>query len=356
MAKRTSVADPIYSPQELFSLLTTCVKARLPVLVIGKPGQGKSDIITSVAHSMDADLLVSHPVVDEPIDYKGMPSVWREKGVTKAAFTPYGDLEKLITAKKLTIHFADDLGQAPDAVKAAYMQLMLNRAINNHKVSDNVIFIAASNRKEDKAAVRSFLEPLKDRFVTIAELENNMKDWCEWMLAQANDGIISKDTAFKLISYVRYVPQVLDEFKASSDFSRTPTPRSIWFIAKMIEAGMPKELELRAFSGAIGKHRGQEFTGFLRIWENLPDPDKVLKSPDNAKIPEDAGTKYALCGALAARSNKNTIENIIKYANRLPDEFSVLLVRDSISQDKTELCNNKAFAQWAVEHQDVLVG
>lgn len=349
-----TVADPIYSPKELFELGITMAKANLPMLVVGKPGQGKSDIIASVAVALKADLFISHPVVDEPIDYKGMPSIYRDDGgKMRAEFLPYGQLMNLIEATGPTIHFADDLGQAPDAVKAAYMQLLLNRAINGHKVADSVVFFAASNRKEDKASVRSFLEPLKDRFVTIAQLENSMKDWCEWMLIQAQNKLVSEDTALKLVSYIRYRPEVLDEFEPTSDFSRTPTPRSIWGIARMMEAGMPKHLQLRAFSGAIGKHRGTELTSFLRIWETLPDPDQILTDPKKAMIPDDAGTKWALCGALAARASKNNIERIIEYADRLPTEFSVLLVKDSITKDNS-LCKNKAFTKWAVDKQDVL--
>ena len=80
----------------------------------------------------------------------------------------------------------------------------------------------------------------------------------------------------------------------------------------------------------------------------------LLMDPKKADVPNDAGTKYALCGALAARSSKNSIERIIEYADRLEGEFSVLLVRDSIAKDQN-LTKNNAFLKWAQNHQDVLV-
>ncbi len=39
----------------------------------------------------------------------------------------------------------DDLGQAPPAVQAAAMQLLLARRVNGHAVSDHVTFLAATN-------------------------------------------------------------------------------------------------------------------------------------------------------------------------------------------------------------------
>ncbi|NIP22341.1 MAG: ATP-binding protein, partial [Phycisphaerae bacterium] len=147
-------ADPIYTPSQLHDALVPLVKARLPVLVTGQPGQGKTDIIKQVADELGYDLLITHPVVDESIDYKGFPFPYTdEKGKPKAAFIPFGDMQKLLTAKKPLVHFADDAGHAPKAVQAAYMQWILNRAINENKMSDMVTFVAATNRKEDKAGV-----------------------------------------------------------------------------------------------------------------------------------------------------------------------------------------------------------
>ena len=84
----------------------------------------------------------------------------------QAEFLPFGDLRALIQADKDTVFFLDDLGQAPPTVQAAAMQLILARRINGHHVSDSVTFIAATNRKQDKAGVSGILEPVKSRFAT----------------------------------------------------------------------------------------------------------------------------------------------------------------------------------------------
>jgi hypothetical protein len=123
----------------------------------------------------------------------------------------------------------------------------------------------------------------------------------------------------------------------------------------MLLAGLPEHLQLRTFAAAIGTERAMEFISFLRIYQNLPDPDEVLKDPAAAPIPSEPGYLYALCGALSHRANKNNIENLIAYADRLTEEFSVLLVKDAVDRDWKGLCENDVFTKWVTTHQDVLV-
>jgi hypothetical protein len=172
-------------------------------------------------------------------------------------------------------------------------------------------------------------------------------DWVGWA--------IQADMPFELISYVRYRPEILADFKPTSDFTRTATPRALEGVGKMMKAGIPSHLQRRAFSGAIGKERASEFVGFLGIYKDLPDPMDVILNPKTAPLPKDAAATYALCGALSARATDQTIEAIIEYSNRLKDEFSVLLVRDSIMRDRDGLCKNKNFITWVHKHQDVLI-
>jgi MoxR-like ATPase len=165
-------------PSELSALLQKTIHARLPILIKGAPGIGKTDIVKQACTRTDTRLIVSHPVVSDPVDYKGFPFVIDNE----AHFLPFGDLNQLITAKHPTVYFMDDLGQAPATVQAAAMQLILERRINGHRVSDLVTFLAATNRKTDRAGVTGILEPVKSRFAAIIELEPDMDDWVWWVI------------------------------------------------------------------------------------------------------------------------------------------------------------------------------
>lgn len=183
-------------PSELKETLITLINSRLPALVVGAPGIGKSDIVTHAATDAGNDVIISHPVVSDPTDYKGLPHATHDG--TTAEFLPYGELNHLIHAEKPTVFFLDDLGQAPPSVQAACMQLLLARRINGHMVSNHVTFLAATNRRQDRAAVTGILEPVKSRFATILNLEPDLNDWSKWA--------INAQMPPELIAFVRYRP------------------------------------------------------------------------------------------------------------------------------------------------------
>lgn len=332
-------------PSQLFTFLEKTIPLKLPVLIKGAPGIGKTDIIHQVCQKLGANLIVEHPVVSDPTDYKGLPFVMGDQK-DHAEFLPFGSLKKLITAKDLTVYFLDDLGQATPAVQAACMQLILARRVNGHHVSPQVCFIAATNRHTDRAGVSGLLEPVKSRFVSIIELETDLEDWVDWAL---KNGIETP-----LISFVRFRPNLLHDFKPTNELKNSPCPRTIHNIDRLMKAGLPHELEYEVFSGAAGEGFAAEFIGFLKIFRNLPNPDAIIMNPNSAEIPEDPATLYAICGALAEKASKQTIGNIVKYANRLPAEFSVLLIRDSARKDKT-IVNSRPFIEWANKNKNILI-
>jgi len=268
-------------PSELSAFLSTTLNAQLPVLIKGAPGVGKTDVIKQACDKANNKLIISHPVVSDPVDYKGFPYVIDNQ----AHFLPFGDLNQLIQATASTVYFMDDLGQAPAAVQAAAMQLILGRHINGHRVSDYVTFLAATNRKTDRAGVSGILEPVKSRFAAIVELEPDVDDWVKWA--------IKSRLPPELIAFVRFRPNLLHDFKPSTDLNNSPCPRTVHNVARLMHAGISPELQYEAFTGAAGEGFATELVGFMRVYQTLPDPDAILIDPDRADVPEDPATLFA---------------------------------------------------------------
>lgn len=326
-------------PAELSSLLSKTIPAGLPVLIKGAPGCGKTDIVTEAADDSGANIVLMHPVVSDPTDFKGLPAIVKDK----AEFLPYGELTQLMEAKTTTVAFLDDLGQAPAVVQAAAMQLILARKINGHKISDKVVFVAATNRREDKAGVTSILEPVKSRFATIVELTPNLDDWCGWAL--------DHNVAPELVAFVRFRPELFNSPGAiTNDIVNRPSPRTITNLGKLYAAGLDG---LEVLSGATGQGFATEFIGFVRVWQNLPSIDAILLAPEKAPVPEEPAALYAVSVALATRMTADNAGRVIRYADRLPDEFGVLCIRDAM-RVCPKAANNKEMIKWAVSHQDVL--
>jgi hypothetical protein len=225
------------------------------------------------------------------------------------------------------------------------MQLILGRRINGYQVSEQVTFIAATNRKQDKAGVSGILEPVKSRFATIVELEPDVDDWVQWASAH--------NLPPELIAFIRFRPQLLFDFAPSVDITNSPCPRTVHNVAKLMALGMPEHLEFEAYAGAAGQGFAAELMGFLKIFRQLPDPGLILLNPQESYVPTDPAILYAVCAALSRRAEPSNMDALVAYANRLPDEFSVLLITDS-QKHNPAIVNTRAYAQWTARHHAVM--
>lgn len=221
--------------KEMKVLLAKTIESKIPVLIAGSPGIGKTEIIESSCLMADADMLPVFAAMSDPTEPKGFAS----KAGDFAEFLPYGFLRKLHDAKKTLVCFLDDFGQASPSVQASFMQLLGARVDGNGKrISDHVVFIAATNRREDKAGVSGLLEPVKSRFSTIINLEVDVDAWIEWALSQ--------NVPIELIAFIKYRPEMLHQFKPSNDMVNTPSPRTVYRLGTLMELGLPPELDRKS--------------------------------------------------------------------------------------------------------------
>ncbi|KVK79020.1 ATP-binding protein [Burkholderia sp. MSMB1498] len=323
------------SPARLTELLAIYIPKRLPVLITGRPGIGKSDIVEDATAAAEHDLLISHPVVEDPTDSKGLPLPSSDG--KHARFLPFGDLERALSATRPLVWFFDDLGQASPAVQAAKMQLLLARRIGEHQLPDCVTFVAATNRRSDNAGVTGILDPLISRFAAVVELEPNVNDWTTWAVHQ--------NVPPELIAFLRFRPDLLWEARSGRDIVASASPRKWGFLAKTMSA-VPADLLPDAINATVGEGAGAELISFLSIYRALPSVDAILLDPNRGEIPDEPSILYAVTAALAHQASDGNFERVLRYAERLVDagqrEFTALLVRDAMAR-QPELQDHHAF-------------
>ena len=332
---------------ELKTYMPKLIAGNDPVVLVAGPGVGKTEVILSAAKEMGYKAKLFHPAVSDPTDFKGQPYAYLEDGKAKARHLPYEDLDCLIQAEEPTVAFFDDMGQATPATQAALMQPFQQREVSGHKISDKVKFIGATNRAEDKAGVASMIEPLKGR-ATLINVETHPDDWCAWAYEQ-------EDMPPEIPAFIRFRPELLNNFKPSRDMNNTPTPRNWSRVANKLRNKLDS---FELIAGDIGEEATGQFKSFVKIMNDLPDVDDVINNPHTAKVPDkkEPSVMYALMGALSYKSRPGTIEGITEYLSRVPAEFSVMCMQDCIAKNKTNSTfrNHKAVTKWCIEHQDVM--
>ena len=322
---------------KVIDTLKVCIAAKQPVFLWGPPGVGKSDVVAQIAKELGYKLIDIRAVLLDPVDLRGLPRIENGESVwSTPAFLPKGKGKYLV--------FLDELNAAPPLVQAACYQLVLDRKIGEYELPKDAVVVAAGNREGDRAVTSRMPSPLANRFVHL-DFDVDVDDWIRWGLS---NGVRTEVLAFQ-----RFRPALLHQFDPQKNEKAFPTPRSVTFLSRLMDASNG-DIDYDLAKGVVGEGYASEFIGFIKIFKNLPDPDMVLMAPSKAVVPTDPATLYAICGAVATKASDQNMKNVVEYANRLPVEFSVLLIRDCITRDDS-LLKTRAFVEWASKHSDVLV-
>lgn len=339
-------------PQAMQTLITMA-KIHQPVLMVGPPGIGKTDIARQAAATLGWKLFIDHPAISAPEDYKGF--AFFQEG--RADFFPLGQMREIIECKEPAIWMIDDLGQAPIAVQNGIMQFVhpRNRSLGAHVIPDHVSIIAATNRIKDQAGVVGMTTPLKGRFVTIVEVMPDIKAWKAWAIQADIDPLV--------IAYLDYKPEHLHKFKANKDFDQSPTPRQWEHVHNIISTNPPKEIKYDLIEGAVGTEAATNFVSFQDVLLSLPDLDDIERGVvKRADRPKDNMGHYAIVGALAARGrSRNALRNVCDYLGKFPAEYRVLWSemwwqrnKPKDEADATAIGNSKEWVEWVTKNKNVL--
>lgn len=329
------------TPSQVVSALQTLIAIRQPVFLWGAPGVGKSQVVSQIAEREGYALRDIRAVLLDPVDLRGLPRL-TDQGT--AVWCPPAFLPGPSDPPR-GIVFLDELNAAPPLVQAACYQLILDRAIGEYRLPEGWAIVAAGNREKDKAVSYRMPSALANRMVHL-EFETSLDDWLAW--AQRS-GIRPEVCAF-----LRFRPKLLHDFDPQRPEKAFASPRSWEFVSRILDAGPDTAVEYELLQGTVGAGGAAEFMGFLSVWRELPTVDSILDAPDAAAVPEEPAALYAMCEALSLRAGTETMDALIAYAERLPSEFGVLLMRDAVCQN-TAVVHTPAFARWARKNADVLL-
>jgi len=332
---------------ELYNVLPIAIKNNMNILLKGAPGVGKSDVISDIViNKMGFELMIQHPIVSNPVDFKGLPVSGVVNNELTAEFIPYGDLQKMMTAQKDLVVFFDDLGQAPQSVQASVMQIILAREINGKKISDKVRFIAATNDKTDNAGVSGLITPLLSRFAGIFKIEIDGDSWINWA--------INNNMPHELIAYIKAKPSMLSTFDSKNkNIENFACPRTIANLGRWINNGV---INHEVWSGSVGESFATEFMAFYKICTSIAKlPTEIINNPSGADIPSKPDVLYFVLTALANKSkDEKTFNSIVTYLKRLPKEYEAFAVKLIVTKNP-KMKETSIYINWHVQNQDVVV-
>jgi hypothetical protein len=327
------------------TLLKDTIKALKPsnrtIAIEGAPGGGKTTLVHEVAQELGIGFIEKHMPTMLVEDF-GVPDM-ATQGESFAYKLPdwYPAAHRTDIPDQGILLF-DDRNQADADLQKVLANICQARTLHGVSLKDGWQVISTGNRQSDRAGANRVLSHLRNR-ETVYELETHLDDWRGWAL---DHGVKSE-----VIAFIGFRPNLLHDFDPKRD--QNPTPRAWVEGVSAVLGVVPAEAEYESFCGAVGEGAAAEFSGFIKIYRKLPNPDMVLMNPDSAEVPTDPATKYALSGAIAERASDSNFERVCRYAERMGGDFSVLTISHAVRKNP-ELSTTKAFVDWSVKHSDVL--
>lgn len=327
------------------SLLKDTIKSLFPqrrtIAIEGSPGGGKTTLVHEVAQSLGVGFIEVHMPTMLVEDF-GVPNMASKSETFDYKLPDWFPAESRTDIPDSGILLFDDRNQADADLQKVFANICQARKLHGVPLKKGWQVISTGNRQSDRAGANRVLSHLRNR-ETVYEFETHLDDWRGWAL---DHGVKSE-----VVAFIGFRPNLLHDFDPKRD--QNPTPRAWVEGVSAVLGVVPQEAEYESFCGAVGEGAAAEFSGFIKIYRKLPNPDAVLMHPDTADVPTDPATKYALSGAIAERASDSNMERVCRYAERMGGDFSVLTISHAVRKHP-ELATTQAFNDWAVKHSDVL--
>jgi hypothetical protein len=161
------------------------------LLLLSAPGVGKSEVVRQAAEESQLPCRSLLGTQIAPEDVSGVPRIVGERSV----FCPPRVL--LPESPEKFCLFLDELPACPPDIQKAFYSLLLERRVGEHLLPPQSWVVAAGNRTEDRALVRSMSTALVNR-VFLLHVRVDVKEWLIW--AKAN-GVRSE-----MLAFITYMP------------------------------------------------------------------------------------------------------------------------------------------------------
>ena len=279
--------------EQALQALGICVSARIPVLLWGNPGEGKTAVVEAAGEQgwHVETVIITH---SEPSDFAGLPVVGTGGSVTLA---PPAWARRLADHDGPSIAFFDEFSTASPSLQAAALRPLTHYEVGALQLPETVSFVAAANPADVAAAGWELAAPTASRFVHL--------DWGMPYEIYA-EGLVTRSwPALPVYAEPAGYSERLDEErvlvsgylsvresqlsvipKDAAERGRAfPTPRT-WDYAARLSAfaravGAPADVRRLLVAGCIGDAAAHEYLRWATN-QDLPSPEELLADPASA--------------------------------------------------------------------------
>lgn len=301
------------------TVIDACGMAKVPALLLSRPGKGKSSLIRGLAAAQTIPCEVVLGSQYEPAEIGGLPYLDPNgSGVQREAPA----WAKRLVETGAGIVFLDELTTVPESVQGPMLTVVLDRVVGDLKLPDDVRVVAGANPPDVAAGGYDLAPPMANRFCHIS-YEPTVEDWLHgmstrWRTLPVSRAVVASTertsaTVSAVMGFIHHRPDLLDKFpEAPEDRGRAyPSERSWDMLARalaFVRADDQPAIQTLAM-GLVGEGAGMEFVQWLQH-ADLPDPEAVTADPSLVDWANERPDRVwaVLNGVVTLAAERGTVE------------------------------------------------
>jgi hypothetical protein len=321
----------LLTPRERKYFMTMWPKSGV-LFITSKPGIAKSAIARSIADKMGFDYQDVRLSMADETDFKFPFLKDRDyKGnIFKVTGSAIPDWAFEANSRPTIIHF-EELNRAPQFVRNAALQILLERQIGQFQFNDSVLMMASGNLgDEDGTDVEEFDNALNNRLIHF----NHTLGADEWIENFAKENCHSS-----VVSYIRAYPEKLYQ-NPTENSKAYATPRSWRFLSDFIVSNFGKDSGPREFLPALQEvahgyvgNGAQRFLQYCQEMVNITIQDiidrfdKVEKELNKYNRDKNSELINSLKEYDIKKLSDKQLDNVTKFLKRVGhDELTAYLL------------------------------
>jgi hypothetical protein len=240
----------------------------------------------------------------------------------------------------------------------ACLRLMLERQLGVYSLPEGSIVFATTNLAVE--GIGDNLPPhARNRITVVKVAKPNAEEWIENYAL--DNGVLPE-----VILAVKQFPQMLQSFEDVTDpkdneYINDPRmPRPAFVTHRSLEKasnilrdtkGMADTIISHALIGTIGARATYDMMAMVRLANDLPDWESIIKSPETTRVPDSPSAVCMLVYSAVQRIEKDSVNGWVKYMSRISKEAQGLFATSVMRTKKASTVGtSKEFIKWATDN------
>jgi hypothetical protein len=276
---------------EARTMIHLAIEDRIPLLILGNPGIGKTSLVRQVAAKLDIQSTEQLGYLYEPVDFRGLMVPDESTSTTRSYSLGKWPLKRLVDSgifEKRGVLLLDEMLNSHRDVLTAFAEPLLDHAVNGEPLGEQWSIIATGNHLGGNTSANALPSHVANR-VTIINIIPSWDEWVGWATGVVRPELIAYFQMTKGDDLFRYEPSKLTPNQPYL------TPRSLENLSRRLNTWdrvyPHRKPPVSLYSSIVGEYGGKLYATLDYIHQ-LVTWQEIEANPSGCRLPDHLQAIY----------------------------------------------------------------